>query len=296
MRLAFTSLSALTTLAVTSAALLPPSGTSDGSVGSLLDTPDQLPFGHTPRLFAGEEDRERVNVTLYVMSRCPDARLCENTFGSVLRSPSVPSKINLSLQFIGSLNSSSSSPSSSSSLSSPSPWGVECKHGPKECVGNAHQLCLIQHLSGQGGGKGVEEWFGGVECMNFPSDWPERVGEIAEVERCAKASGAWDRVESCIVGSESEQGDAQKGEDGLYLTKEATKLLRDNVKKTEEAGVKTSCTIDIASTLVSGGRRTCVVDGGIWKGCDDGHTAADFVRVIEAEYKNLHSISQTTSQ
>ncbi|ODN90211.1 hypothetical protein L198_06229 [Cryptococcus wingfieldii CBS 7118] len=290
MRLAFASLSALTTLALTSAALLPPSGTSDGSVGSLLDTPDQLPFGHTLPLSAGEEDGEKVNVTLYVMSRCADARLCENTFGSVLRSPSIPSKINLSLQFIGSLN--------SSSPTWPSPWGVECKHGPKECVGNAHQLCLIQHLSGQqrGGGKGVEEWFGGVECMNFPSDWPERVGEIAEVERCAKASGGWDKVESCIVGSKSEQGDAQKGEDGLYLTKEAKKLLRDNVKKTEEAGVKTSCTIDIASTLVSGGRRTCVVDGGVWKGCDDGHTAADFVRVIEAEYKNLQIISQTTSQ
>ncbi len=82
-------------------------------------------------------------------------------------------------------------------------------------------------------------------------------------------------------------------------------LLRD-VKKTQDSGVAKSCTIEIGSTLVKGGKRVCLVDGGVWTGCNvsdlhddtvrcgadlrqDGHTAADFVRVIEAEWANLQS-------
>ncbi|WVQ77001.1 hypothetical protein IAR50_006680 [Cryptococcus sp. DSM 104548] len=282
MKLALACLSGLATLS--SAALLPlPAHTDTSSAVSLLDeSSDQVPFGHLPSFSAIEEgggEGEKVNVTLYVMSRCPDARLCENTFGTVLRTASIPPKINLSLQFIGSLNTSSSQP-----------FGVECKHGPKECVGNAHQLCLTKHL------KGVEDWYSAIECMNYPSDWPDKVGEVGEVERCAKTVGGWEEVEACIVGPKGEQDTNQEDGERLYLTKEATHLLRSNVRKTEESGVKTSCTIDIASTLVSGGKRRCVVDGGVWKGCDDGHMAADFVRVIEEEYKNLQSLSQATAE
>lgn len=78
-----------------------------------------------------------------------------------------------------------------------------------------------------------------------------------------------------------------EGKEGYYVGKDGRKFLLENIGETEKTGVTTSCTIEIGSTLVSEGKRTCVVDGGIWKGCDDGHTAADFVRVIDAEWKNL---------
>jgi len=44
--------------------------------------------------------------------------------------------------------------------------------------------------------------------------------------------------------------------------------LLKNIKRTEERGVEKSCTIKIGSTMRDGGKRVCVVDGGVWKGCD----------------------------
>ena len=62
-----------------------------------------------------EEAAPKVNVTLFVMSRCPDAvgasltclysahiqRICEGVFESVLKEPGVVDKVDLSLQMVG---------------------------------------------------------------------------------------------------------------------------------------------------------------------------------------------------
>ncbi|KIR59148.1 hypothetical protein I314_05132 [Cryptococcus bacillisporus CA1873] len=211
----------------------------------------------------------KVNVSLYVMSKCPDARLCENIFGQVLRTESILPKISLSLHYIGALNSSL-------------PLGVDVKHGPTEAYGNAHQLCLYHHLP-------LTEFWAAVECMNFPSSFPKDIGKVGFTKQCAETVGVdwWGSgVGKCVEGKRG-KGKGKKDKKDYRVGKEGRKLLVENIRETEETGITTSCTIEIDSTLVSEGKRTCVVDGGVWKGCDDGHTAADFVRVIDAEWENL---------
>ncbi|OWZ50545.1 hypothetical protein C368_06688 [Cryptococcus neoformans 125.91] len=223
-----------------------------------------------------EPDSSKVNVSLYVMSKCPDARLCENVFGQVLRTESILPKISLSLHYIGTLNPSL-------------PLGVDVKHGLTEAYGNAHQLCLYNHVP-------LTQFWAAIECMNFPSSFPKDIGKVGFTKQCAEAVGVdwWGSgVGKCVEGKErmeeakKDKETQAEGKEGYYVGKDGRKFLLENIGETEKTGVTTSCTIEIGSTLVSEGKRTCVVDGGIWKGCDDGHTAADFVRVIDAEWKNL---------
>ncbi|WVW82529.1 hypothetical protein I302_104540 [Kwoniella bestiolae CBS 10118] len=233
-----------------------------------IPSPLQQPFG-----VQDEYQGDKVNVSLYVMSRCPDARLCENVFEGVIQKEGILDKINLDVGYIGKLNASA-------------PLGVTCKHGTLECIGNAQQLCLYNHLP-------VDKAYAIVQCQNYPSDFPGSIGYLDSVKKCAKTVGVdWDQsgVGKCIERikhNSTTTGDVE--EELKRLGKEAKKLLRKNIKETYDRNVTTSCTIDISSTIRSGGRRRCVVDSGVWRGCDDGHTAQDFIRVIEEEYRNLQS-------
>ena len=71
-------------------------------------------------------------------------------------------------------------------------------------------------------------------------------------------------VGECIEGK---KGDPS-GRDGYAVGEEGQRLLLKNVKGTIDKGVTKSCTIEIESTLVKGEKRTCLVDGGVWTGCD----------------------------
>ncbi|WVF70275.1 hypothetical protein IAT40_005064 [Kwoniella sp. CBS 6097] len=234
---------------------------------------------------------DRVNVSLYVMSRCPDARLCESVFQQVLKTDGILDKINFDVGYIGTLNKSE-------------PLGVTCKHGPLECLGNAHQLCLFNHLP-------VSKFSAVLDCQNYPSSFPGNIGTIESVKGCVDTVGVdWvnSGVGACIEGktktkshteglpfveetfdgeTNTDEHQQSHEEKEPKLGEEAQQLLKESIRSTNEKGISTSCTIDIASTIVKGGQRRCVVDSGVWRGCDDGHTAQDFVRVIEAEYKNL---------
>lgn len=182
-------------------------------------------------------------------------------------------------------------------------------HGDIECAGNAHQLCLQANLD-------LKEWFGVVTCMNY-GKFPGTVGTISTTRKCVETNGVdyWrSGVGPCIEGQKRDRQSRhaqnvaralQEGgevlpqapmldEDGEPenmqpepLSKEARQRLRESVQKTKNDGVAKSCTIRIDSTIRRGGVRQCVVDGGVWKGCDDGHSPSDFVRVIEEEFKNL---------
>jgi len=161
-------------------------------------------------------------------------------------------------------------------------------HGTQECLGNAHQLCLHEHLS-------LPDFYAVLSCMNYQTPFPSDIGKVSLARRCAQAVGVkWEDsgVAKCIEGKEGKrQG----------LAKEGYELLRENVEQTLEANVSKSCTIHIDSTIAKGGVRICQVDGGVWTGCDvsssrlmwasanaqDGHAASDFVRVIEEEWKKL---------
>lgn len=176
-------------------------------------------------------------------------------------------------------------------------------HGDLECAGNAHQLCLVENLP-------LRKWFSALSCLNY-DHFPGAIGTVALTRRCVELDKLswWDSgVGKCIEGRHAERaarGGADAGANPAPQTfgsmtdawhydpqlpalgPRALRLLHDSVADTTARGVKKSCTIEITSTLKHGGTRVCVVDGGVWKGCDDGHTPADFVRVIEEEYENL---------
>ncbi|CAF1027895.1 unnamed protein product [Didymodactylos carnosus] len=78
-----------------------------------------------------EQSNEPVHVDFYVMSKCPDAKLCETKFADTLIKLS--SIINFTVNFIA---------------TEPKPNEFECMHGNDECTGDKQQLC-VQHLASQ---------------------------------------------------------------------------------------------------------------------------------------------------
>ncbi|GMK59144.1 hypothetical protein CspeluHIS016_0701590 [Cutaneotrichosporon spelunceum] len=241
-------------------------------------------------------DAPLVNVSLFVMSRCPDARICETVFEEVFKLDHMMDKVNLNIDYLGHID-------------KKAPYGVECMHGDLECAGNAHQLCLQAHVP-------LDKFYPTLSCMNY-ANFPGAIGTIALTHKCAHTAGIdWWRsgVGACIEGKRAErvsrlaereawltgtevelplvlseeEMDEWADADALEpLAKEAQKRLVQSVRHTIKEGVTKSCTIRIASTLKHSPRE-CVVDGGVWKGCDDGHSPADFARVIRAEWANLH--------
>ncbi|BEJ12638.1 hypothetical protein CspHIS471_0210980 [Cutaneotrichosporon sp. HIS471] len=240
-------------------------------------------------------DAPRVNVSLFVMSRCPDARICETVFEEVLKQDHILSKIDLAIDYLGHIDEAA-------------PYGVECMHGDLECAGNAHQLCVRAHAP-------LDKFYATLSCMNY-ANFPGVIGTTALTRKCADTAGIdWWRsgIGACIEGKEAERAgrlaereawltgteikiprvlaeeeiDEWADADALDpLAEEGRKRLVDSVKYTIKEGVTKSCTIRIASTLKPAPRE-CVVDGGVWKGCDDGHAASDFARVIKQEWANL---------
>lgn len=160
-------------------------------------------------------------------------------FEEVFATKGISDKVSLQMQYIGTLNSSE-------------PLGVSCMHGEAECLGDAHQLCLHKYLS-------LQDFYANIACQNYQS-FPGHIGSLDLTRQCADASGVdWKEggVGRCIE---------RKQKYGLGI--EGRKLLRENVKRTVESGVKKSCTVLIGSTMVKGGERRCAVDGGVWQGCD----------------------------
>ncbi|SPO41718.1 uncharacterized protein PSFLO_07200 [Pseudozyma flocculosa] len=207
----------------------------------------------------------RVNVTLGVMSRCPDALACEATFDKAL--DRVNTKVHLEMAYIGTLNSSAT-------------YGVDCKHGDSECAANIQQLCLQHALDPKHApdrwdlspSAAQRKWWNFIQCQNYAG--LARIGSEALAKRCLDLIDGpdWHRdgIERCVNG------------------KLGRRLLRDSVARSKHDGVTTSCTI-----LIEGHVR-CIRDGGQWKQCDIGHEAGDFVAAIDKEWqqKNRRSDGQ----
>ncbi|ORX37382.1 hypothetical protein BD324DRAFT_625933 [Kockovaella imperatae] len=216
-------------------------------------------------------DPSRVNVTLYIMSRCSDSRICESVFEDVLRTKGIEDKINFGIQMV------------TQGRNESDPTGISCKHNTIECLGNAQHLCLFEHLP-------LQTFVAVLACENFESSFPGDIGSVAYTRHCAEASKVdwWQSgVGQCIQGKKAKKDDGKKATKKGILGKEAKELLQSNAEITWSRNITRACTIEIGSTLRTGGKRTCVVDDHIWTGCDDGHSAQDFVRVIEEEYKAL---------
>ncbi len=203
----------------------------------------------------------RVPVLLGVMSRCPDALYCERVWDDVLAAttkhlpPSAGGKrtvnahVDLTLRFIGEplSNNSSSSGLSSHGTSSgevdgreqeeveeeaEGKYGVACKHGDQECLGNIQELCVMQRLKSTRVGEKYDlspsaaqrTWWEFVQCLNYAG-----TGEIGQADqklakKCLDLVGGpgWEKdgVKQCIEG------------------KEGRELLRKSVVQAKEQGIR----------------------------------------------------------
>ncbi|KAI0638055.1 hypothetical protein C8Q77DRAFT_1214969 [Trametes polyzona] len=203
----------------------------------------------TNEAYAANYDDVKVPVVLGVMSRCPDAVLCETVFDRVVER--VADKIDLSLTFIGKPN-----------VSEPD-FGVTCMHGPEECAGNVHELCAIKYAP-------TQRWWSFVQCLNFKGR--SEIGKPETALQCAKTTELdW---ENSGVGACAGLDGSGKGEEGV-------RLLQESVAVTQEMGIEKSCTV------VINGKPVCIHDG-TWKECEGGHAPKDFIKQIEEEYERLN--------
>ncbi|KAI8928662.1 hypothetical protein BC831DRAFT_447487 [Entophlyctis helioformis] len=147
----------------------------------------------------------KVPVTLFVMSKCPDAVLCERVFASVLEA--VAPITDLTTQYIGKAE----------------PDGFVCRHGESECVGNIQQLCARDLFPE------ANRWFSFVQCQNENDHWRSIPAGSHECFKRAISPNQTDldRWQACV--------------DGEY----GSRLLRESLARTQAAGVTNSCTIAI---------------------------------------------------
>ncbi|KAF9434682.1 hypothetical protein BGZ76_007630, partial [Entomortierella beljakovae] len=209
-----------------------------------------------------------VDVTLFVMSRCPDAVKCEGVFSEVFSSQSLP-PVNPALSFIGLIENSTIESVSSihidestgsfiSTKSITKKTTVTCKHGPLECAGNTQQLCFKEYFPDH------KVWIPFVVTMN--SLEPHRIGELQYAKEVAEKilSEGLGSIDNHLLDKVSSCADSQEG----------FNLLVNSVQNTIDHGVTTSCTVFIDN------RKRCVVDGGEWRECPEGSSVADFIRSI----------------
>jgi len=141
-------------------------------------------------------------------------------------------------------------------------FGVSCESGFTECAGDVQQLCVHKYEP--------DRWWQFVMCQNYHGR--NSVGSPDIALKCARSALInWENgVDQCI------------GSGGSGTGAEGVELLRQNVRAAHEAEIDTSCTVVINNTPV------CIHDG-MWKGCEEGHTADDFVRQINAEWNKINN-------
>ncbi|ORY39203.1 hypothetical protein BCR35DRAFT_311490 [Leucosporidium creatinivorum] len=224
--------------------------------------PDEQPNPHSPSFalqpdalrlptFDASASSTKVPVTLGVMSKCPDAQVCEILFDRVL--DQVGSMVDISLTYIGSIDKEDK-------------YGVHCMHGESECLGNIQQLCVAKYWQGPSGEVNPwADWWNFVQCVNYGPT--SRIGSEDLAKSCAKVvKHEWNhQIEHCVSSDEGAE------------------LLQESVKKAKAMSLVKSCTV------VIGGKAVCIHDG-TWKQCPEGHEVGDFTRQIKAEYKRLNQV------
>ncbi|TDZ28430.1 GILT-like protein 1 [Colletotrichum spinosum] len=181
-----------------------------------------------------------VPLEAHIMSKCPDARDC-------LRDLVLPTmmkaqdKVNFTLSYIG-------TPTEND--------GIDCKHGPSECMGNIIELCAA-HLYPD-----PKINLGFTMCLT------REYGAIPDrslVEDCA--------LEHAIdINALNDCATEDNGALGMSM-------LRDSVRRSKSAGVTKSCTVRLNEEFY------CVRDDGQWKECPHGAGVNDLVIAIEKLYR-----------
>ncbi|KAI9621968.1 hypothetical protein H4Q26_015405 [Puccinia striiformis f. sp. tritici PST-130] len=218
--------------------------------------PTPSEFSKPSRYLTGSPDRRKlVPVVLGVMSKCPDAQICEDVFDKVLAE--VADKVDILLTYIGEIDPSAE-------------YGVRCRHGNIECKGDIQQLCYRNRFPK------LHDWWGFIQCENYAG--LARVGDEELAKSCARVNGHdWDSdVKDCTTGSQGRQ------------------LLESSIEHAKQLRIRRSCSISSVHPFVfswSDHKLICIRDG-VWKNCDDGHEVADFVKYIEHEFDLINHPSR----
>lgn len=180
----------------------------------------------------------KVNLEAHIMSKCPDARDCLRDL-VVPAMANISDEVNFSISYIGKQVDDDN--------------GVECMHGPSECLGNILELCAADLYPEPKTSLG----FTNCLTMNYT-----QIPQKELVKDCSLEHGLdFDTINKCA-----------SEDDGVY----GLDLLRNSVARSHNAGVTKSCTVRL------NGKIRCVRDGGKWKDCDGGHKPKDLIKDIRA--------------
>ncbi|KAF4449916.1 hypothetical protein F53441_6835 [Fusarium austroafricanum] len=177
-----------------------------------------------------------VPLEAHIMSKCPDAK--EGLELLVLPvMERAHEKVNFTLSYIG-------KPTAND--------GVDCMHGPSECMGNIIELCARELYPEP------KINLGFIMCLSRDyDDIPER----SLIEDCALEFAIdFQRLNDCAV-----------KDDGAY----GLSLLRNSIKRTADAGVTKSLTIRLDDKIY------CIRDSGEWTDCPNGAGVNDLIIAIE---------------
>ncbi|ORY65204.1 uncharacterized protein BCR38DRAFT_317640, partial [Pseudomassariella vexata] len=178
-----------------------------------------------------------VPLEAHIMSKCPDAKDClkDLILPAMVR---ISNKVNFTLSYIG-------TPTEND--------GVDCKHGPGECMGNIIELCAA-HLYPD-----PKIYLGFTMCLT--KDF-ENIPQRELVEDCALEHAIdFDKLHDCAT-----QDD---GALGIHM-------LRKSVQRSSKAGVTKSCTVRLNNEIY------CVRDNGEWDCPNPG--VNDLVIAVEKLY------------
>ncbi|KAI0019513.1 hypothetical protein F4780DRAFT_439004 [Xylariomycetidae sp. FL0641] len=146
---------------------------------------------------ADADDHELVPLEAHIMSKCPDAKDClrDMVLPTMMR---VLDKVNFTLSYIG-------TPTEND--------GVDCMHGPSECLGDILELCA-HHLYPD-----PKIWLGFTMCLT--RDYPH-IPQRELVEDCALEHAIdFARLNECAA-----------KDDGAF----GLSMLRDSVMRTADVG------------------------------------------------------------
>lgn len=134
--------------------------------------------------------------------------------------------------------------------------GIDCKHGPPECLGNILELCAHELYPDP------KAYLGFVMCLT--RDY-EHIPDRSLVEDCALEHAVdFEAINQCAT-----RDDGAHGID----------LLRASVQRSAAANVSTSCTIRLNDEVY------CVRDDGEWSDCPHGSGVNDLIIAIEKLYR-----------
>lgn len=177
-----------------------------------------------------------VPLEAHIISKCPDTK-------DAMRLLILPAmqrvydKVNFTLSYIG-------HPTSND--------GIECMHGPDECMGNIIELCARELYPDP------KISLGFVMCLT--RDY-ESIPQRPLIEACALEHAIdFQALNECAT-----------KDDGAY----GISLLRNSIQRTSDAGVTKSCTIRLNNEIY------CIRDNEEWSDCPNGPGVNDLVIAIE---------------